>query len=366
MSHEFKNFAECNIQLQRADFSIDAEFTVPSKGVLGIFGHSGSGKTTLLRCVAGLESDVSGIITVNGEAWLCDKSSLSSQQRNIGYIFQESRLFPHLTVNKNLAYGVSRSPDKNVSGNTVIDREHLLELLNISQLLDRFPHQLSGGEKQRVAIGRALLKKPKMLLLDEPLASLDQKRKQEILPFLDKLHDELKIPMLYVSHSLEEVSRLCDHMIVMEQGRIIFKGDIHDALVSSNSPLATAENSAAVLEGTVSKQEKEFHLSSVHTINGNVFHVSGVLPLGHQVRLRIQASDVSLSKVAATDSSILNILEAEIVKVIDQQDAYILLQVNVNKDILLARISTKSYQSLALSVGLKIFLQVKAVSIHGV
>ena len=360
------SFAECHIQLQRADFSVDAEFSIPSKGVLGIFGHSGSGKTTLLRCVAGLEKGTTGRIEVNGKTWLDAKNSLSIQQRNIGYIFQESRLFPHLTVAKNLAYGANRNSGSDSDRGNNVDREHLLELLNIGHLLNRRPFQLSGGEKQRVAIGRALLKNPQMLLLDEPLASLDYKRKEEILPFLDKLHDELKIPMLYVSHSMEEVSRLCDYMLVMEQGRVQFNGNIHDALVSPESPLAKTDNAAAILEGSVSKQEKDFQLSTVHTQNGTALKVPGILPLGQRVRLRVQSGDISLTRTAAKDSSILNIIESIVSKIVEQQTSYVLLQLNANGDILLARISRKSYQLLALGVGERVFMQIKAVSIHGV
>lgn len=362
------SYGDCSIQLRRDNFSIEAEFTIPEKGVLGIFGHSGSGKTTLLRCIAGLEKEVSGRIKVNDEIWLSDTKHLSTQQRNIGYIFQENRLFPHLSVEKNLDYGARRSrrKDKNSNGSNHIDREHLLDLLNITDLLGRYPRQLSGGEKQRVAIGRALLKKPQLLLLDEPLAALDEYRKQEVLPFLDKLHDELNIPMLYVSHSLEEVSRLCDHMLVMQQGEVEFKGSLHDALVSPESPLATAENAAAVLEGNVSKQEKDFQLSTVHTLNGNAFQVQGVLPIGQHVRLRVQACDVSLCKTAASDSSILNILEGFISQIIEQQGAHVLLQLDINGDILLARITRKSYQLLNLGIGQKVFVQIKAVSIHSV
>ena len=356
------SFAQCSIQLQRQDFSVDAQFTIPSEGVLGIFGHSGSGKTTLLRCVAGLEKQVQGNIEVNGQIWLDKKVNLSIQQRNIGYIFQESRLFPHLTVEKNLAYGARRNRENTDS----VDRQHLLELLNIGHLLKRYPFQLSGGEKQRVAIGRALLKNPQMLLLDEPLASLDQKRKQEILPFLDRLHDELKIPMLYVSHSLEEVSRLCDHMLVMDHGKVQFSGSIHEALVSAESPLATADNAAAVLEGIVSRQEKDFQISTIHTSNGTALHVQGILPLGQQVRVRVQANDVSITKAAASDSSILNIIEGQVLKVVEEQQANVLLQVNLNGDILLARISRKSYQSLGLDIDQRVFMQIKSVSIHGV
>lgn len=359
------SYGDCFIQLRRDNFSIEAKFTIPEKGVLGIFGHSGSGKTTLLRCIAGLEKEVSGRIEINNEIWLSDKQHLSTQQRNIGYIFQESRLFPHLSVEKNLDYGASRSSPKHEDSNKV-NREHLLGLLNIEHLLDRYPRQLSGGEKQRVAIGRALLKKPQLLLLDEPLASLDDYRKQEVLPFLDKLHGELNIPMLYVSHSLEEVSRLCDHMLVMQQGEVKFKGSLHDALVSLGSPLATAENAAAVLEGNVSKQEKDFQLSTVHTLNGNAFQVQGVLAIGQHVRLRVQASDVSLSKTAATDSSILNILEGIILQIIEQQGAHVLLQLDISGDILLTRITRKSYQRLDLDINQKVFVQIKAVSIHSV
>jgi len=352
----------CHIQLQRADFSVEAEFDIPDKGVLGIFGHSGSGKTTLLRCVAGLEKEVKGSININGETWLNDKKNLAIQQRNIGYIFQESRLFPHLTVEKNLRYGAVRSA-VDVSA---VDSEHLLDLLNIKHLLKRWPFQLSGGEKQRVAIGRALLKRPKMLLLDEPLASLDNKRKQEILPFLDKLHEELSIPMLYVSHSMDEVSRLCDYILVMEQGKVVFNGDIHNALTSPQSPLATLDDAAAILEGVVSKQEKDFQLSTVHTSNGTSLQVQGVLPLGKKVRLRVRANDVSLSKAAVRDGSILNTTEGTVVEVMEEKGASVLLHVNINNDIVLSRISRKSYKRLELALGQNIYLQIKNVSIHGV
>lgn len=359
------SFAECNIQLQRSDFCVDAKFTIPEKGVLGIFGHSGSGKTTLLRCVAGLEHDVKGQIIVNGEAWLNEKKNTSSQSRNIGYIFQESRLFPHFTVSNNLDYGAKRSPKRNNNYIDSSNREYLIELLNIKHLLSRYPHQLSGGEKQRVAIGRALLKKPKMLLLDEPLASLDHKRKREILPFLDKLHDELKIPMLYVSHSLEEVSRLCDYMLVMEEGKIAFSGSIHESLVSLDSPLATEENAAAILEGIVESHDEVFQLSTISVNNGTSLQVQGVFPVGNKLRVRIKASDVSLSKKAAADSSILNIIEGTITAVIEERGASILLQLDANKDVLLAKISRKSYVSLGLSLKQKVFMQIKTVSLHG-
>ncbi len=352
--------SNCHIQLQRADFLVDVAFTIPDKGVMGIFGSSGSGKTTVLRCLAGLEKKARGRIEVNGEVWLDQQKNLSTQLRNIAYVFQEGRLFPHLTVAKNLQYGVNR----HVS-NSSTDTDYILKLLNITHLLTRYPEQLSGGEKQRVAIGRALLINPQILLLDEPLASLDEKRKQEILPYLERLHDDLKIPILYVSHDLHEMLRLCDHILVMEQGQLVFNGNIRDALISPASPLATMGRAAAILEGTVSRQEKEFDISTIHTTNGNQFQVPGLLAIGKHVRLIVFASDVSVAKSKATTSSILNIIEGRVSVVLDQQRGRVLLQVNCNQDILLSLISVKSFQLLQLAVDKKIYIQVKAVVTHG-
>ena len=353
--------SDCAIKLQREDYFLDVDFNIPEKGVLGIFGESGSGKTTLLRCLAGLEKNVQGRIEVNGEVWLDKNINLSTQQRNIAYVFQEGRLFPHMTVEKNLQYGASRCSAKNNG----VDRDHLLDLLNIIHLLKRYPHQLSGGEKQRVAIGRALLKKPQMLLLDEPLASLDKKRKQEILPYLEMLHDELRVPMLYVSHDLDEMLRFCDYMLVMNQGQSKFSGDLHDALVSPESSLTTVENAAVVLEGSVSKQEKDFDISTVHTVNGNQFQIPGLMPIGKQVRLIVFASDVSVTNVKATESSILNIIEGRVVAVLDKKDGRVLIQINCKQDMLLSLISIKSFQLLQLAIDKKIYIQVKAVVTRG-
>lgn len=357
--------ANCHIRLERTGFSVDAKFSVPEKGVLGIFGHSGSGKTTLLRCLAGLEKNVRGRIEVNGEVWLDDNKNLSSQQRNVGYVFQEGRLFPHLTVAGNMEYGARRNVSDETEKQGGIDRDHVFELLHIGHLLDRYPHQLSGGEKQRVAIGRALLKTPRVLLLDEPLASLDDKRKQEILPYLEQLHEELSIPIIYVSHDLDEMLRLCDDILVMEQGGSIFNGNIHDALISPESSLATVDNAVVVLEGNVSKQEKDFAISTVHTVNGNQFQVPGLMPIGKRVRLVIFACDVSMTIDKTIGSSILNIIAGTVSAVLDKNRGRVLVQINCQQDILLSLISVKSFQLLQLSPGKKIYIQVKAVVTHG-
>jgi len=361
------NFGSCHIQLQRADFEVDAKFTVPFKGVLGIFGHSGSGKTTILRCLSGLEKQAKGDIEINGESWLSKRQNLSIQQRNIAYVFQGGRLFPHLNVEKNLAYGAARNKKSGSDRqpDILFERETLLALLNIEHLLKRYPKQLSGGEIQRVAIGRALLKCPQILLLDEPLASLDEKRKQEILPYLEKLHAQLKIPMIYVSHNLDEMLRLCDFLLVMDQGRVVFNGDIHDALISPGSPLAKIEHAVTVLEGTVSRLEKEFEISTVHTVNGNQFQVPGLKAIGKHVRLIVFASDVSVAKNQARESSILNIIKGKLSAVLDKKNGRVLIKIDCNQDSLLSLISVKSFQRLQLAIGMEVFVQVKAVVTKG-
>ena len=358
------SFGGCSIRCERAGFVVDVDFTIPEKGVLGIFGHSGSGKTTLLRCLAGLEKQVAGSIEIDGETWLGNSVNIPAQQRNIAYVFQDGRLFPHLTVMKNLQYGIGRRHPCATEDN-LPELPHLAELLNIGHLLARYPHQLSGGEKQRVAIGRALLSQPKLLLLDEPLASLDKHHKHEILPYLEMIHEQSNVPIIYVSHDLDEMLRLCDFMLVMEQGRVIYDGNIQDVLTQQGSPLATVDNAVAILEGTVSKQEKTFDISTVHSVNGNSFQVPGLLAIGKHVRLVIFARDVSLAKNKAIDSSILNIIEGEVSGVLDSRGGRVLLQINCDQDILLSLISVKSFQLLKITEGMKIYIQVKAVVTKG-
>ena len=356
----------CKLKLQRENFTIDVDFNIPKKGVLGIFGHSGSGKTTVLRCLAGLEEKAQGQITFNKQIWLNDRQQLTTQQRHLGYIFQESRLFPHMTVAANLDYGQQRNPTPANSHklSASINKKQLLDLLNIHHLLTRHPAKLSGGEKRRVSIARALLKNPQLLLMDEPLAALDEKHKQEILPFLQCLHDETNIPIIYVSHSLEEVSQLCDQMVVMEQGEILFKGGLHETLVSPLSPLSTADNAAAIVEAKVIRHDNQFKLSTVETQSGNQLQIQGLIDINTAVRLRIQANNVSLCKTQATDSSILNTLQGTITHILEETESSILLQISSGKDILLSRISQKSYQTLQLAPQQSIFMQIKTMAIY--
>ena len=208
------NTIKASFKLDYANFSLDVDLRLPGRGVTALFGHSGSGKTTLLRCIAGLERS-KGRLTVNGATWQDDKRFLPTYQRPLGYVFQEANLFPHLSVRGNLTYGLKRVQVKD--GKVPLDQA--IDLLAIGHLLERKTTRLSGGERQRIAIARALAVNPKVLLMDEPLAALDQARKREILPFLEKLHDELEIPILYVTHSSDEVARLADHLVILSQGR---------------------------------------------------------------------------------------------------------------------------------------------------
>ena len=352
----------CNLRLERADFSLHAEFDIPARGVLGIFGDSGSGKTTLLRCVAGLENDARGEITLNDQHWLTANHCTPTHLRNLGYVFQDSRLFPHKTVEKNLGYAIRRKQTGS-NANRSIDHGHLLELLAIDHLLQRKPHQLSGGEKQRVAIARALLKNPDILLMDEPLASLDDARKQEILPYLIKLHDEISIPMLYVSHSLPEVTLLCDQMLVLEQGRLVFSGTTHAALVDAASPLAHARNASALLEGVIIEYNPEYNLATIQTTAGNRLMVQGSLAKQQKTRLRIKANDVSLCLARPTETSILNILEGVVAEIIEEGGGSAILKVNCAGDQLLARVSGLSFAALKLAQGVRVFAQIKSVAI---
>lgn len=351
----------CSVFIDKGNFQLDASFVMPKKGILGIFGHSGSGKTTLLRCLAGLEKKAKGEMVFNDQVWLKKRKSVSPQLRNIGYIFQDSRLFPHLTVLQNLEYGMKRSTPMSDA-----NKQYLLKLLNITHFQDRMPDSLSGGEKQRVAIARALLKKPQLLLMDEPMASLDDNHKNEILPYLEQLHDKLNIPIIYVSHSIEEVSRLCDDILVMESGKVIYKNSIENALSSVDSPLVKTDSAVIVLNAKVVNVDVEFGLSTVRTESGTLLQVKGTHRKNRVLRLRVSASDISLCRSKATDSSILNILQAKILAVVEETNCEVLLQLVVNKDIFLARISKKSFKQLNLKFDMEVFIQIKGIILHSI
>ena len=245
------------LDLARADFDVSVDVQLPAHGITVIYGPSGCGKTTLLRCVAGLEPLARGVVKLGHEVWQDDAQHdgkgvrLPTHQRALGYVFQEASLFDHLDVAGNLAYGHQRAEKNNRNAMSSAVQQQTIELLGIGHLLKRRSHELSGGERQRVAIARALVTQPRLLLLDEPLAALDQARRQEVLPWLEKLRDDLNIPMLYVTHAVDEVARLADTLVVMNEGRVQVSGPVADVLTQANLPVVLGEDAGALLTGIV-------------------------------------------------------------------------------------------------------------------
>jgi molybdate transport system ATP-binding protein len=263
----------------------------------------------VLRSIAGLER-FDGTLVVNGEVWQDRQRFMPVHQRPIGYVFQEASLFPHLSVEKNLEFGLKRIP----ADDRQIEKGQVVEWLGISHLLPRKPHRLSGGERQRVAIARALLTSPKLLLMDEPLSALDTTSKADILPYLERLHDELAIPVIYVSHSPDEVARLADYLVLMEQGKVTAAGPIAELMTRLDLSIARDQEAESIIETVVDSHQPEYHLSQLSFPGGivNTRMVAG--EIGSRQRVRIHARDVSLSLKPHSDSSILNILPATILE----------------------------------------------------
>ena len=346
--------------LYRDNFKLDAEFTAPALGITALFGPSGSGKTTLLRCIAGLER-AHGSLRVNGETWQGEQTFVPVHKRPLGYVFQEASLFPHLSVRANLEYGYKRTN----AAERRVKLEQVIDWLGLGHLVERRdPAQLSGGERQRVAIGRALLTSPRLLLMDEPLSALDSASKQEILPYLEHLHRELEIPVFYVSHALDEVARLADHLVLLQQGRVIASGALHETLARLDLPTAHFDDAGVVIEAEVAAHEERYHLTRVDMVGGQLW--VGLLdqPIGSSVRARVLARDVSLATQMPQGSSISNILQATILELRDEgaDKVNVLLAVGDSQR-LLSRITRRSRDLLALEVGRMVYAQVKSVAL---
>ncbi|MDZ4251580.1 MAG: molybdenum ABC transporter ATP-binding protein, partial [Sulfuritalea sp.] len=334
-------------------FSLDVDLDLPGRGVTALFGQSGCGKTTLLRCIAGLERGA-GRLAINGEIWQEGGVFLPTHRRPLGYVFQDARLFAHLDVGRNLDYGRCRS-----RAAATLSRESIVELLGLGPLLERLPERLSGGEQQRVAIARALLSAPRLLLLDEPLAALDHARKQEILPYLERLRDELDIPVIYVSHAADEVARLADHLVVMEGGRAVVHGPLAETLARIDLPIRLGEDAGAVFAATVVERDAEWHLARVEFDGGELWVRDSGVAVGRQVRVRILARDVSLANSRHDDVSILNLLPATVVAhAAEDHPSAILVQLRVGATALLARLTRRSAQRLDLAPGREVWVQI--------
>lgn len=355
---------QIRLQVKYPEFSVDVDLVLPGRGVTALYGHSGSGKTTCLRCIAGLEKPERGFIRINDEVWQDTANGLfiPPHKRAVGYVFQEASLFPHLSVRGNLEFGLRRiSADQRH-----VDMQHATQLLGIEHLLERRPDKLSGGERQRVGIARALLTSPRLLLLDEPLAALDTKRKSEILPYLERLHDELDIPMLYVSHSQDEVARLADHLVLMNDGKALASGPIGETLARLDLPMAMGDDAGVVIEGTVIAHNPEYQLLSValpHSdLQMRLAHTP--LPSGKALRFKVQARDISLSLQPDHQSSILNRLPVKVVSEMPADNAaHVLVRLDAAGTPLLARITRYSRDQLQLVPGQQLWAQIKSVAV---
>lgn len=350
-------------------FTLNVDLQLPAQGITALFGPSGSGKTSLLRCIAGLEKVSDGHLVVNGECWQSGSFFLPVHRRALGYVFQEASLFPHLTVQGNLDYGATRSQRQQA---TPVEQRDIVGLLGIGHLLQRRPDGLSGGERQRVAIARALLAAPKLLLMDEPLAALDFERKREILPYLERLRDELDIPILYVSHAFDEVSRLANHLVLMSAGQAIASGALAELTARLDLPLAQYPDAGVVIDVRIGAHDPEYHLTRLDFPGGCVYAGLHDMPLGHRARISIHASDVSIALSEASNSSIVNRLPARIEAFAEtHHPAHLLVRLNVGatpgnpalSTPMLARITRRSRDQLQLHQGQRVWVQIKTVAL---
>jgi len=353
---------ELTARKQLGSFAIDAALACETDGIVALFGRSGTGKTSLINMLAGLIRPDAGRIAINGRV-LFDSDTgidLPPDQRRLGYVFQEGRLFPHLSVRGNLTYGLKRV----AAAERRIGLDHVVPLLGLERLIERRPRELSGGEKQRVALGRALLANPRLLLMDEPLAALDQPRKDEVLPFIERLRDELAIPIIYVSHSMQEIVRLADTLVLVSDGRVVDAGSL-DSMTSRLDlrPLTGRYEAGAVITARVESHDERYGLTSL-SFPGGELTVSGLeLARGSEIRLRIRARDVALAVEPPQGTSILNMLPAVIRDIGEEAGPQVDVLLDVGEATLWARITARSLHSLGLTMGSRVYALIKSVAI---
>ena len=353
---------EIAVQKRLGDFTTDMRFSCPASGITAVFGRSGAGKTTLINMLAGLLRPDSGSISVAGTL-LFDAArgvDLPVERRRLGYVFQEGRLFPHLSVRGNLVYGLKRTP----RGERRIELDQIVALLGLEALLERRPAQLSGGEKQRVALGRALLANPRLLLMDEPLAALDQPRREEVLPFIERLRDELAVPIVYVSHAMEEILRLADRMVLVSNGRAEAVGSLEELTSRLDlRPLTGRYEAGAVIEARVQRHDPDFHLSEL-TFPGGTLKVPRLdLAPGTSLRLRIRARDVALALTPPKGTSFLNVFPGIVQDISSEPGPLVDVLLDLGGAPLWARITAKSRHDLHLTRQSRVYALIKAVAI---
>ena len=355
---------QIKLTLNRGDFALKVDTQLPATGVSVIFGHSGSGKTTLLRCIAGLEQ-AQGDVMFDNEMWQDSRVFTPPHQRPLSYVFQEASLFNHLTAAGNLNFASKRAIRSYSDDNTPLEKAAIIDMLGIGHTLKRYPEQLSGGERQRVAIARALLRNPRLLLMDEPLAALDDARKQDILPYLETLRRELSLPIIYVTHSVAEVARLADHLVAMRDGQILAQGSLDETLADPDFPLQLGEEAGVVIDSSVRSVDDHWQLAefalgpsqSIWLRNNN--HTPG-----DTARLRILARDVSLALTPQHDSSIQNVLPCTVEAITsDRHEALALVKVRVDGAPVLSRMTRRSVDKLQLLPGKAMWAQVKSAAL---
>jgi molybdate transport system ATP-binding protein len=352
---------EVDIEHRLAAFELDIHFRT-GRGLTALFGRSGAGKTSVVNAIAGLIRPQRGRIVVDGSVLLDTERGISAptHRRRVGYVFQEGRLFPHLTVRHNLLFGRRFAPDRARS----IEFDELVELLGIAPLLDRRPGRLSGGEKQRVAIGRALLAGPRLLLMDEPLASLDARKKDEILPYLERLRDKADIPIIYVSHSVSEVARLATTIVLISDGRVRAVGPVQEVMGRAELyPLAGRFEAGAVLAMRVAAHDARWRLTELAGSFGKLVVPRLEAPVGAALRVRIRARDVILAVTPPTGISALNVLAGRIEQMVPIEEGALEVQLRVGNERLLARITRRSGEALGLVAEREVFAVIKTVAI---
>lgn len=358
-----QNNIEVSVHGTLGTFDLDAAFHAPITGITALFGPSGCGKTSVLRCIAGL-NHLNGKIRIGDIVWQDEKQFMPVYKRKIGYVFQEASLFPHLSVQKNLSYAF----DKSAKGAAQYFDE-VITMLNIEHLIDRSPKNLSGGERQRVAIGRALLSSPQVLLMDEPLSALDMATRTEIMPFIERLRDQLKLPIFYITHDINEVERLADTLVLMEQGKLLAAGKLQDLQADMSLPLAQQRSAAVNLNASIKDWNENSGLCAFSVKGANFLAPLETAPKLKEMRIRIAANDVSISLEKPHNSSILNSVDAIILsqKPLNSHEMLVSLSLGDNDQgaHILCRLSRYSWQNLNLEIGMKIFAQVKGIALLG-
>ena len=356
MSLEFRQ------QLSRGDFQLQVEACLPARGVTALFGPSGCGKTSLLRALAGLEPRARGRIRLGDEVWQDEGRFLPPHRRPVGYVFQHAVLFPHLDVRGNLDFARRRRGEGQGAG-----FDEVVELAGIGHLLARDTPTLSGGERQRVALARALLTAPRLLLLDEPLAALDRQARAELMPCLEHLHEALAIPVLYVTHAIDEVARLADQLLLLAAGRVEASGPLAELLTRLDLSPAGSDEALAVIEARVIAVDADYHLTRLAFAGGGegreLWLPGDTLPVGRAVRLAVHARDVSLALRAPAQSSILNIIPVRVDALAPSGPAQVMVRLRADDVPLLARVTRKSEAALGLHPRQELFAQVKSVSL---